>query len=88
MRRNAFGQPQPATAEEIIAAMDELELEAEFAQAEIFDGRDQDAPFNGWCADISDADSGENRFCTLGFETRSALDQTLEAAGIQLIMEA
>ena len=34
MRRNAFDLPEPATAHEIIKAMDEVGLEAGFAQAE------------------------------------------------------
>lgn len=88
MRRNMFDQPQPADLDEIVVAMDEIGLEAEFAQATIFDGRDNEAPFNGWVAEISDADSGENRISTLGFKHREDLDEALEAAGIFLIVEA
>lgn len=87
MRRNEFDQPQPATANEIIKAMDEVGLEAEFAQAEIFDGRGNEAPFNGWCAEISDADTGANRISTLAFPSRYELNQALGKAGIQLIAE-
>lgn len=87
MRRNAFGQPQPATANEIVEAMNEVGLDAAFAQAEIIDGRDNEAPFNGWCAEISDADTGDCRFCTLGFATRRALDHALTVACIDLISE-
>lgn len=87
MKRNSFGDPQPASAEEIIQALEEVDLTAEFAQAEIFDATDEEPPFAGWCAEISDMDTGDNRICTLGFETRQALDAALEAAGIQLIAE-
>ncbi len=85
MRRNYFGEPLPATAEEIIQVLDERDLQAEFAQAQIYDAQDEEEPFRGWVAEISDADTGENRFSTLGFETRDALDAALDAAGIQLI---
>lgn len=83
-----FGNPQPADDGEIIAAMDEIGLEANFAQATIFDGRGNEAPFDGWVAEISDADTGENRISTLGFAKREHLDEALAAAGIDLIVEA
>ena len=88
MRRNIYGDPQPANAGQIIAAMNEIDLEAKFAQATIFAGRDNEAPFDGWDAEISDADTGENRISTLGFAKRKDLDDALEAAGIGLIVEA
>lgn len=87
MKRNMFGDPQPATAAEIIAALDEIDLTAAFAQAEIFDARDQEAPFTGWCAEISDMDTGENRICTLGFGSQAELEAALSDAGIDLIVE-
>lgn len=86
MRRNHFGDPQPSSLAEILAAMDEVDLLAEHAQAELFepDGMD-DPPFDGWCAEISDAETGEKRISTLSFPSREALESALEAAGILLI---
>lgn len=89
MKRNAFGDPQPASAEEIEQAMDERDLQPEFAQAQIFPPSETEAPpFQGWVAEISDADTGENRISTLGFATLAELSAVLEVAGITLIEEA
>ncbi len=73
MKRNAFGEPQPGSAAEIIQALDEVDLVAAYAHAEIFEASEEEAPFTGWVAEIADFDTGEKRIHTIGFPTKEAL---------------
>ncbi|MDT9701925.1 hypothetical protein [Streptomyces sp. P17] len=87
MKRNIFGEAQPATTAEIIQALGERDLLAADAMAEIMFNEADEPPFSGWRAEISHADLGAPRIDTLGFETREALEQALRAAGITLIVD-
>lgn len=87
MRRNSLGEPRPETIAEIAALMDELGLDAAEAQAEIFDCRDEPAPYTGWTAEISDSVTGENRIFTCGFPNGAALMDALTDIGITLFVE-
>lgn len=87
MRTNAFGEPRPATISEIVQALDIVDLMACDAQAVIHDSRDEEAPFTGWTAEISHADTGEGGFQTCGFADREGLIAGLEDVGIVMIVE-
>lgn len=86
MKRNMFGEPLPATYDQIAQALDELDLPPGDATAEVFDSRDQDAPFTGWTAEIAHSDVGEPRFTTCGFPDRTALVNGLRDLGINHII--
>lgn len=88
MKRNLFNEPLPSNAAEIAAALDELDLFPRHAVAEIYEPDERDAPpFDGWCASITDAETGEKGFNTIAFPTRRALEDALREAGIGLIEE-
>lgn len=86
MRRNIHGEPQPSSLTEMLAAMDEVDLLPEHAQAQLLEPvGDERAPFDGWCALISDAETGEKMISTTGFPSQGALEDALTEVGIQLI---
>jgi hypothetical protein len=85
MKRSMFGEPRPATFDEISEALDEIDLLPEAAQAQICDCRDEEAPFTGFTADISHADLGEPSISTCGFPDREELIAGLIDLGIVLI---
>ncbi len=87
MKRTAFGEPRPATFDEIAQALDEVDLLAADAQALVQDSREEEDPFTGWTAEISHADLGEPTFGTCGFADRDKLVSGLKALGIGLIEE-
>lgn len=65
MKRNIFGEAQPATTAEIIQALGERDLLAADAMAEIMFNEADEPPFSGWRAEISHADLGAPRIDTL-----------------------
>lgn len=85
MKRNAFGEPQPATFEEIESAMAECELDPSDLQAMIHDSHGEAAPFTGWTVEIANAEDGELHFSTCGFDDLDALQDGLAEIGILLI---
>lgn len=87
MRRNTLGEARPETLEEIAELMAEQGLDPSDAQAEIFDCRDEPAPYTGWTAEISDSITGDNRICTCGFPDGAALMDGLTDIGITLFVE-
>ncbi len=87
MHRNRFGDPRPATFEEIETALFEVGLLADDAYATIMDSQDEVAPWTGWTADIAHTDNGEPRFATCGFADKEALIVGLNDLGIALIVE-
>jgi hypothetical protein len=89
MIRNAFGEPRPASFDEIAEAMDEVfgfseDVNCQLA-AQVFDSTDEDKPYNGFTAVIADAETGEPTIQTCGFPDKEALIEGLGALGIQLI---
>jgi hypothetical protein len=84
MKRNAFGQPRPATLDEIDEALGEVGLEAEEAQAIITDDAEGPPP-NCFFALISHMDDGSREFETLAFPDKEALIEGLNGLGIVLI---
>ena len=87
MRRSHFGEPRPETLDEITAALDEIDLMAADAQAQIFDSREEEPPFTGWTAEISHADTGEPCISSCGFADKETLIAGLIDLGIVLIVE-
>lgn len=87
MHRNHFGDPRPATFDEIETALFEIGLSAGDAYASILDSRDEDPPWTGWTAEIAHADNGEPSFATCGFADKEALIAGLNDLGIALIVE-
>jgi len=89
MRRNFFGEPRPQSFDEIAEAICEVfgssEDPAITLAAQIFDSRDEEAPFTGFTAEISDAETGEITLATCGFPDKEELIAGLEDLGIQLI---
>lgn len=85
MKRNAFGEPQPATFEEIESAMDECGLDPADLQAMIHDSHGEVSPFTGWTVEIANAEDGEIHFSTCGFDDLDALNEGLVEIGICLI---
>lgn len=87
MMFNIFGEPRPATFDEISQALDIVDLIPEDAQAVIQDSREEEAPYTGWVATISHSDTGEQSFDTHGFPDKEELIGGLEALGICLIID-
>lgn len=87
MRTNRFGEPRPATLDEISQAMDMVNLLASDAQATIRDSRDEEPPFAGFTAEISHSETGEQSFETCGFPDKEALMDGLEQIGVVLIID-
>lgn len=84
MYRNKFGDPRPASHAELVEALDELDASAADLTVIITDGTDtEDAPYNGWNAEISGVDNeGEMvDFGTVGYASQEALRNDLKAAG-------
>lgn len=87
MLTNMFGEPRPATLDEIVVALDMVDLLPMDAQAIIYDNREDRPPYNGFTATISHSDTGEQSFETCGFEDKEALIEGLEGLGIALIID-
>lgn len=87
MYRTSFDDPRPATRAQLLAALDEVEMLPGDASALIYDSRDEEAPFNGWTAEISHCDLGEPGFSTCAWPSAEALRADLSAIGITLIEE-
>lgn len=88
MYRNTFGDPRPSSATEISAALSELDMLPGLAIATLYEPSDMnEAPFDGWTAEIMDAETGENSLATTGFGSRADLEAALREAGIQHIEE-
>lgn len=83
----AFGEPRPATFDEIWHAMDMVDLLASDAQAIIRDSRNEKPPFTGFTAEISHSETGEQSFETCGFPDKEALIDGLEQIGIALFID-
>lgn len=81
MKRNAFGDPRPATAEEVLACMDRIE-DPTNVYAEVGETDEDGFGGVGWTANVMDNDSGEIAFSTCAFPDRDALVQALTQAGI------
>ena len=88
MLTNAFGEPRPATFEEISTACDLVGLLIEDAQAMIFDGSENEVPYLGFTAEISNAEDGSQSFQTCGFPDKEVLIEGLIDLGIVLIDDA
>lgn len=82
MRTNTFGERQPATADEIIEAM-EMEWDLDDLESDIYarieHTPDEAEPFNGWCAEII---ADERQINTCAFPTKEAVIAALKSAGI------
>jgi hypothetical protein len=87
MKRNFFGDPQPATFDEINEALMELDLEASDCNATIEDSTSEPAPFTGWTAEIRDNETGDISIQTLGFPDKAELKDGLRKLGITDISE-
>lgn len=88
MYRNIFNEPKPANAAEISAALNEFDMLPGLAMATLFEPSDlNEAPFDGWTAEIMDAETGDNSIGTAGFASRTDLEAALREAGIQHIEE-
>ena len=95
MKRNRFGSPRPANAEEIIEALDgrdtdDVNAEISHSAWEPDGGKDAFEGLNmtGYSAEIRENDSGEEVATTIGFESEAELRQMLTAAGITDISSA
>lgn len=96
MHRNMFGDPYPATLEQLIAAFAETAISPRLASVMINHDPDDAPPFTGWSAEFSDDvqiaddldDDGEQwetrTFSTAGFPTKEALLEVLGAVGVRL----
>ena len=68
--------------EELFGFSEDINVEL---QAQIFDCNEEPAPFTGFSAEISGAETGEPRFATCGFPDKEKLIEGLNELGIVLI---
>lgn len=79
MRRNMFGEPQPATFDEISEVMNDADLNPSQCSVTILDSNDEDYPFKGWTAEIIGPDG--TTINTLGFTDPVELESGLNSLG-------
>lgn len=79
MKRNMFGNPQPASSDEIVEALEELGWDASQCSATIEHLPDEAPPFTGWCAEIL---GEEDTIGTVGYPSKEVLIADLKSAGI------
>ncbi len=85
MFRNFFQEPKPGNHAELIETFDELGLNPATSVAIINDYTGQnDAPYDGWCAEITGEDEGgeTKTFDTVAWASLGDIRNDLEAAGL------
>lgn len=84
MFRNAFNEPRPSNHLEIVEAFDELDLNPAECSAIITDNSEEEAPYNGWTAEITGEDSNGEflDFGTIAYDSQVELRNDLRAAGL------
>lgn len=82
MKRNAFGQPRPGTAEEIEAAFEETRADPSECNAEIEEVENDGFGNAGFSAEVRNNEDGASPFSTCAFTSRDELVAALTAAGI------
>lgn len=87
MKRSMFNDPRPKGHAEIVAAMDELAMDANSAEAMIDEPGEDGFGGHGWTAEVADYDAEDERqeFSTLAYDTKEELVADLKAAGITRI---
>jgi len=81
MKRNMFGDAQPANFEEISEALFEKEWDVDDCVV-IVEYLEEEAPYGGWTAEIA----GDNDIiCTLGYADKETLLKDLRACGFRKI---
>ncbi|NTF18204.1 hypothetical protein G6L37_07275 [Agrobacterium rubi] len=79
MKRNVFGDAQPANFDELSDAMFEKEWEPQDCVV-IVEHLEEEAPYGGWTAEIA----GDNDvICTLGYASKESLINDLRACGFR-----
>lgn len=85
MKRNFFGEPQPASWNEISDALYELGINQRDAEAEIFSGEGEVAPFDGPHCIVTNMENPDICFTTAAFDpTMDELWKILRDLGIKV----
>jgi hypothetical protein len=95
MFRSAFGDPKPASLEQLRQALDEIGISATLASVVVDHCPDDEPPFRGWsaefCDDIQVSDEADDEgeewetrmLNTAGFPTKEALMDVLTQVGVR-----